>query len=423
MGPVLIFDKSFLESLTVNESIWLDHFFLCNITPLFYVETLADLEKKGKKGKIIRDSQDIVKEIAKKSPVISPCPSMHHRRIVVYELLGEEVDVKNRRIQRSSGQYVKYSDGTVGIDFRQFPEEAALHRWKLGLFEEIERDIAKDWRGALSVLNFDKIIALINSEIPFGTRFTDMQTLRVFVGDFVKAKYKSFIHFALEILDVPEKARKSIIKRWQNNGWKTFSEFAPYAAHVLTVDLFFYLGLSNGLIGKERASSNRIDISYLYYLPFCHVFVSTDRLHKRVAPLFIEPDQSFVPGEELKDDFAKINDYYKGLPQKDKDLGVFGFAKHPPLEIDTLVGRLHDKNLIPWREAAKNSQPGLPKTNPDLMRKLKEKGEIQAAGYPIHSDKVDSMRITRQVPVKRGDWYMVPAEIAKKAIDDSAPRS
>jgi hypothetical protein len=45
MGPTVIFDKSFLQSLSVDESVWFDHFFYANICPLFYVETLADLEK------------------------------------------------------------------------------------------------------------------------------------------------------------------------------------------------------------------------------------------------------------------------------------------------------------------------------------------------------------------------------------------
>ncbi len=43
MGPILIFDKSALQSFGIDESVWLDNYFLTNITPLFYVETLADL--------------------------------------------------------------------------------------------------------------------------------------------------------------------------------------------------------------------------------------------------------------------------------------------------------------------------------------------------------------------------------------------
>jgi hypothetical protein len=50
-GPVLISDKSTLQSLNSDESVWLDNFFLTNITPLFYIETLADLEKEVRLGK------------------------------------------------------------------------------------------------------------------------------------------------------------------------------------------------------------------------------------------------------------------------------------------------------------------------------------------------------------------------------------
>ena len=48
MGPILIFDKSTLQGLSVDESVWLENFFLTNLTPLFYVETLSDIEKKVK---------------------------------------------------------------------------------------------------------------------------------------------------------------------------------------------------------------------------------------------------------------------------------------------------------------------------------------------------------------------------------------
>jgi len=44
-GPHLIFDKSALECLSLDESNWLDNFYGTVITPLFFAETLADLEK------------------------------------------------------------------------------------------------------------------------------------------------------------------------------------------------------------------------------------------------------------------------------------------------------------------------------------------------------------------------------------------
>jgi hypothetical protein len=50
-GPITIFDKSALQSLSMDESVWLDAFFLINVVPLFYVETLADLKKEVAEGK------------------------------------------------------------------------------------------------------------------------------------------------------------------------------------------------------------------------------------------------------------------------------------------------------------------------------------------------------------------------------------
>lgn len=44
-GPSLIFDKSSLESLNLDEPAMMDNFYMSTITPLFFVECLADLEK------------------------------------------------------------------------------------------------------------------------------------------------------------------------------------------------------------------------------------------------------------------------------------------------------------------------------------------------------------------------------------------
>jgi hypothetical protein len=42
--------KSALQALSIDEAVWLEAHFLTNVTPLFYVETLADLEKAAAEG-------------------------------------------------------------------------------------------------------------------------------------------------------------------------------------------------------------------------------------------------------------------------------------------------------------------------------------------------------------------------------------
>lgn len=42
-----MFDKSFIHGITTEEAAVFDVHFMSNLTPLFFVEVLADLEKSG----------------------------------------------------------------------------------------------------------------------------------------------------------------------------------------------------------------------------------------------------------------------------------------------------------------------------------------------------------------------------------------
>ena len=51
-GPIIIFDKSAIQSLKLDEAALFGQFYRCNLTPMFFVETLADLEKKVREGQM-----------------------------------------------------------------------------------------------------------------------------------------------------------------------------------------------------------------------------------------------------------------------------------------------------------------------------------------------------------------------------------
>jgi hypothetical protein len=87
MGPVVIFDKSALQALSMDESVWLGAFFSANIVPLFYVETLADLAKDLGADK---SAEDLVGLLADKTPS-DAYPNVHHRELLLAELAGIEI--------------------------------------------------------------------------------------------------------------------------------------------------------------------------------------------------------------------------------------------------------------------------------------------------------------------------------------------
>lgn len=141
-GPILIFDKSTLQALNPDEANWFDNFFLTNITPIFYIETLADLEKAVHAG---RTPEEIVGNLAVKTPDMQSSPAIHHTKLLGAELYGLETVVMDGRILRAGGKVVTL-DGKSGVFFEKSQEEEALYRWQEHEFLDLERQIAKAWR-------------------------------------------------------------------------------------------------------------------------------------------------------------------------------------------------------------------------------------------------------------------------------------
>lgn len=83
MGPIAVFDKSFIQSLNINESVWFDNFFSAVITPYFYVETLADLHKSSRPGKTPEEEVTI---LAEKTPELSSTPTQSHSELCLIDL-------------------------------------------------------------------------------------------------------------------------------------------------------------------------------------------------------------------------------------------------------------------------------------------------------------------------------------------------
>lgn len=88
MGPITLFDKSFLQSLSIDESVWFDNFFLTNISPLFLVETLADLAKTTRSG---CTPEKEVRIIAQKTPEMNSSPNVFHTDLCIANLQGQKI--------------------------------------------------------------------------------------------------------------------------------------------------------------------------------------------------------------------------------------------------------------------------------------------------------------------------------------------
>jgi hypothetical protein len=416
MGPTVVFDKSFLQTLTVDESVWFDHHFVGVITPLFFVETLADLEKERIRAG--RTPEDEVRIIAEKVPEMNSVPHIHHVTLCHGELLGFEVPFQGRPVI-SGGTRTQVGEKR-GIVFGVLPEAEALNRWRREEYREIERRFASGWRQALVASTRDAGSAFVDRYRAAAAECTTREQLRALAQSIVRDTARPAVErmgFVIEFLGLREHGDE-IFVRFLLSGTPAMATYAPYTAHVLEVELFFRFATQRGIIAGERAS-NRVDIAYLNYLPTCHVFVSTDRLHRDNAPLFLRDYQTFVWGEDLKADLKRINEFRKSLPQEVRDRGLMSFAPRPPTEGDFLTSRLWDLAMKPtWRtprpiELSEETQKKLIES----MKMLKKKAESQTEPAPIFStEEADAITVARRVKMTKGSWTQLSPDVLGREI-------
>ena len=409
-GPSLIFDKSTLESLTVNEAVLLDNFYRATITPLFFVECLADLERE-----IVRmrgTPEQLVGSLAERTPDSQSVMNVHHMNILKGELSGQiNMDTVLLRPLVAGGKVVELGD-SKGVLFQQSEEEEAVQRWARYDFLGVERQFAKRWRTMLEQIDLEAMSRAVRGAIgPWRTpkSLEDARAMTDTIIDNLEPEW--LLRFGVELLGVPE-AIEYVVQQWKAGRKKPLRTYLPYFIHMLSINIFFALVLPTQLLRNVKPS-HQIDLAYLYYLPFCAVFSSRDNFHVQVAPLFLHPAQQFVHGDDLKADLKRLDELYRKLPAATLEKGLYSFAPAPPDDNTYLTTRLWDSYLPYWRKESGN-QVEVPEQIKEALKGLIEKYR-QATPTPgdalVASDEIAFAEISRQIKPVKGDYFRVAKEI------------
>jgi hypothetical protein len=409
-GKIALFDKSFLQSLSVDESVWFDHFFYPNVCPLFYIETLSDLTKSVREG---RTPEQEVGIIANKFPEMHGTPNIHHVTACTGELLGNKVPMTGQMLI-SGGRPVKAA-GQTGIVFDKFPEAEAFSRWQNREFMQVEQLFAKKWREMLTNMDLAEIANRFKKIGIDGKNCKTLHQAKKLAVEAVSSSDRPFdrMYLALLFLNIHPQYHREILNRWSIMNYAPLPSYAPYVAYVFTIELFFQFSLAANLISSDRLS-NRVDIGYLFYMPFSMIFVSSDKLHKKCAPLFLRPDQQFIWGPELKDGLKRINEHYMNLSEEEKEKGIMAFSSYPPKEGDFLVSNIWDWHFPGWRNKEDIDLSKKNVKNEDLVAHLKKFTDaptLKPDEVDFDLSNTDSMSLSRMVRKKKGSWFQVPKDL------------
>lgn len=407
MGPILIYDKSFLESLNPNEAIWLDQFFITNLTPLFYIETLADL---GKQGRDNRTPEKLVQDLASKTPRQYIFPNVYAGDLVLAELMGNSIQMVQKPVINNLSIGETSSEELIS-KIEETNEEKALNRWQEGDFSTLEKDFAQKWRESLPNIISDRNLNLIKNTIPKGLKFKSYEEIYQFTKEFLRNEDEHILYIAQKLLHIPQNIVDIAKEHWQRKDTQSIQVLFPYTSFVLTVEIIFYIGLISELLSRKEIN-NRTDTLYLHYLPFTNIFVSSDNLHKKIATLLLQDKQLFITGQELKIALKELNEYFQNLPEEKKSKGVINIASLPT-DSDNLVCKIWDNYFPKWREKKQNLEP-TKEEEKELIAKInrlaKEKLNSTTSSFENSNEIIRTIRIKRQ----QGDWNMLPEDLEDK---------
>lgn len=411
MGPIALFDKSFIEMLNLDEATMFDSLYSSVICPIFYTEVLADLSKEPPGQRTV---EKIVADVARKTPILHSTPNVSHSTLCMGELFGHPVEM-DRVPAIAGGRAVRQSDGKVGVVYDQSPEAKAFDRWQRQKFYELEREFAYRWREQLKAAKHADMAKLAKAVLKISASPKTLEDALAIAKDVVEGSGQRFrtLKTAYTLLGLNPQRWKAVLGRWKEMGGPPLPQYAPYTAHCLLVDVFFHVAVDKRLISPDR-SSNRIDIAYLYYLPFAMMFVSNDKLHKRVAPLFLNAEQHFVSGDELKGDLQALDAHYSALPEDVKAQGLFRIASTPPNDDAFLTTQIWKRFGMKVERPEKPFDHNENKEVNDRivaeMKKMVDAAKTQQVGKFSRGELTDpdAISIQRLVPLQRGKWRIMP---------------
>lgn len=304
MGPVILLDKSAFESFNDNDIQLIHFYYFVNTAPTLLTEIIGDLAKKRKDG---RDADRAVAQLAAKlfGPYRMTCAD--HRSMLSGALQGHDVPL-TAKIPIHNVKSIVDEDGQRGMLIDSTAECETYIKWSRGSFSTLERESANQYRELLK--NIDLEIYRRNFTKFFGSHSMpkSLGELSNLVSEFSESSPENQLvlaKFLIKERQMP--SGLAVLARFGIRNKGSLKKYSPYAHFCAKCVFAFYLGLSTGLIGTRP--TNRIDLEYIFYLPFCNVFVSGDNFQIDFFKHFLRQDQEVICRDDLKSDLRVIQEF------------------------------------------------------------------------------------------------------------------
>lgn len=329
MGPTLLLDKSAFQALSKEEMHKMSNYFDWNRVDILLWEIIGDFFKQTGTTSLRNEASILADKIS----IIDSYRNVNYIELLVGNLSGHYVTMDGRPIVQPD-TVTEFDDGQSGalIDDTKFC--SMIDRWQHGNFSEEDKGLADIWKSVKADCkakadNYISLLATNHIVFPLCMDITDMKLEIDKLLRNQNIQY-TFLDMLLSYQGVESRRKHFIMKRVEQRPY-SIQKVYPYAFYCLRVFALFLASYKHNLLPKKK-SDDQIDLEYLFYLPFCNVFASNDKLHKALAPQLLVSNQVFVSGSDLKKGIFNVD----APPIHEETLRAKCFPI-PPMSKDSLV--------------------------------------------------------------------------------------
>lgn len=350
MGPALSFDKSAFQALSRDEHGQRLFMFMENTTPILLREIVADLTKPEASGIA---ANRLVSSLASKFCGDGGAVSMDWKALCLESLAGSDVPMTGQIIPHGLS-HVAGSDREPALFLGPTEANQGILRWARSQFTAEERVTADKFRREAEAFELGSLWGRLDRGRV--TLAKSIEAIPPIVDDFLDSEgnYPDVLNWLVDQLRplspqarIPE-LRRHILDTWRRDR-RVLRSAAPYPDHCARSLLMLLVG-SNVL---SQRPTNRLDIEYLLYLPFCHLFVSNDKVHRQLINSLLRPYQMFATGDDFKRDLARFVETRDATEQGLRRRRSFAFGTRPWPAPKSVLWTAWEK-AYPWYPGAGN---------------------------------------------------------------------
>ncbi len=340
MGPNIILDKSTFQGLSHEEHVMLWMYFKECVTVTLFREVQGDLAKQDPKG-----ARAKVQELARKFMGSGGVVNMDYLTLGRESLLGATIPMTGQIIPIEASSH-RDEQGRLGVVIGLSWFNRTILRWADGIVSASEEADAAAWRSAGRSLSFTALQQALTKQhllLPAPTSPTStVATAESLLRE--PGLQELWLKWLIQQLGLSQSGGDRVLRRWATRPqFQLLKGFAPYAHHCLRATLALLVAVRHRYVSWQP--THMVDLQYLYYLPFCQVFASDDKVHRLLAPQLLRRNQDFVRGSELKADLHRIKAERDALPEGSEQRKEYHYGNLPPQPDDSVVQRLRAKGM------------------------------------------------------------------------------